>query len=661
MLRKLAAYPRQNGLALALRELGRLERTLFIARLAQSPELRRRAKAGLNKGEARNALARAVFFNRLGEMRDRTFENQRYRASGLNLRRRRHHPLEHRLSRAAPSTRCAAAAAPCPTSSSRTSPRSAGSTSTSPATTSGASGTRPTRHARGPCASTRSPRYFVFKLAAEDASQHLSGLKGIPPPAVNDPIGRGMNELCPMPGCSIERITPDGPGFLHIAARGTRPGGRCPDCGRASRAVHSRYRRRPADLPSLGRAVGVELGVRRFYCRNAACARRTFAERLPELLGPRARRTRRLAEAQGRVGAALGGEGGARLLRHLAMPASADTVLRLVRGLPPPEPEPPRVVGVDDWAVRKGRTYGTILVDLERRRTLDLLPDRTADDARRLAAAPPDDRGHRARPLDRVRPRRRDGRAGGDAGRRPLAPAGQRAADGRALAGRGARPAPAPAGRTRPAGEPAARRARAYPRTRAEAAASADHRARRLAVYEEVRRRHLAGEALLAIGRATGLARGTVRKLAYARSFPERVARSPGPSILDPYLARLEARRAAGCENAMALWRELRALGFAGTHRQVQRWLADRRTAPAKSTPARVAPRAGGRRAARRGRRAGGAPLAEGARVAPRAAGGAAVRGGRRDRRARGAGRRGGDRRGLGAPLHRAGARLLRR
>ena len=73
-----------------------------------------------------------------------------------------------------------------------------------------------------------------------------------------------MNELCPMPGCSIERITPDGPGFLHIAARGARPGGRCPDCGRASRAVHSRYRRRPADLPSLGRAVGVELGVRRF-------------------------------------------------------------------------------------------------------------------------------------------------------------------------------------------------------------------------------------------------------------------------------------------------------------------------------------------------------------------------------------------------------------
>jgi TnpA family transposase len=85
MLRKLGSYQRQNGLAVALRELGRIERTLFILDWLQSVELRRRVHAGLNKGEARNALARAVFFNRLGEIRDRSFEQQRYRASGLNL------------------------------------------------------------------------------------------------------------------------------------------------------------------------------------------------------------------------------------------------------------------------------------------------------------------------------------------------------------------------------------------------------------------------------------------------------------------------------------------------------------------------------------------------------------------------------------------------
>ncbi|EEA6839295.1 Tn3 family transposase, partial [Salmonella enterica subsp. enterica serovar Typhimurium] len=85
LIKKLGSYPRQNSLALALREVGRIERTLFILQWLQSKELRRRVQAGLNKGEARNALARAVFFNRLGEIRDRGFEQQRYRASGLNL------------------------------------------------------------------------------------------------------------------------------------------------------------------------------------------------------------------------------------------------------------------------------------------------------------------------------------------------------------------------------------------------------------------------------------------------------------------------------------------------------------------------------------------------------------------------------------------------
>ncbi len=85
ILRRLAAYPRQNALAKALREIGRVERTLFTLDWITDPALRRRSNAGLNKGEARNALARTLFFHRHGEIRDRTFENQRYRASGLNL------------------------------------------------------------------------------------------------------------------------------------------------------------------------------------------------------------------------------------------------------------------------------------------------------------------------------------------------------------------------------------------------------------------------------------------------------------------------------------------------------------------------------------------------------------------------------------------------
>jgi TnpA family transposase len=85
MLKKLSGFPRQNGLAVALRDIGRIERSLFMLDWYSNPELRRRTGLGLNKGEARNTLARAIFFNRLGELRDRSFENQAYRASGLNL------------------------------------------------------------------------------------------------------------------------------------------------------------------------------------------------------------------------------------------------------------------------------------------------------------------------------------------------------------------------------------------------------------------------------------------------------------------------------------------------------------------------------------------------------------------------------------------------
>ena len=395
-----------------------------------------------------------------------------------------------------------------------------------------------------------------------------------------------MNELCPPPGCRVDRVVRIDPRAIRVVVHGRRDHGRCPECGRVSHAVHSRYDRHPADLPVFGREARLSLRVRRFYCRTADCPRRTFTERLPGLLAPRGRRTRRLAKAQARIGVALGGEAGARLSARLAMPVSAATVLRLVRRLPLPARASPRILGADDWALKKGRTYGTILVDLERRRVADLLPDRSAAT---LAG------WLRRRPRVGViaRDRSTEYARGASAG----APGAAQVADRwhllvnarqmieRWLAGAHARLRRLPA--VPIAGERPARRTGAYPRTRAEAAASADSRARRRAAYEEVRRRHAGGEPVLAISRATGLARGTVRKFAHAEGFPERAVRAPGPSILDPFLAHLDARVAAGCENAMELWRELRARGFPGAPKQVHRWLAERRTVPAKTTPHR--------------------------------------------------------------------------
>jgi transposase len=397
-----------------------------------------------------------------------------------------------------------------------------------------------------------------------------------------------MTGFLHIPGCLVEGFTSGARDVLTIAARGAGAGGRCPDCGRASQAVHSWYRRRPADLPSLGREIGIGLCVRRFYCRNAACARRSFAERLPELVAPHGRRTRRLGEAQGRVGAVAGGEGGARLLRCLAMPASADTVLRLIRRLPLPRPEPPRAVGVDDWAMRKRRTYGTIVVDLERRRVLDLLPDRAAETlAGWLRERPGIGVIARDRSTEYARGIALGAPGAVQAADRWHLLANVRQALERWLHGAHARlrRLPPPGGGRAGAAAAPARRDRAFRRSAPERAAGAQSRARWQARYEEVRRRHLAGGTLLGISRATGLALGTVRKYARAESFPARAAHGPGPSILDPHFSYLEGRLAEGCENAMALWRELRERGFPGGTRQVHRWLAERRTTPARTGP----------------------------------------------------------------------------
>ena len=243
-----------------------------------------------------------------------------------------------------------------------------------------------------------------------------------------------MTLFCHLPGCRIFQVSRNGASSLCVGAEAKRDHAYCPTCRTISRSVHSRYHRQPADLPTSGQEVRLTLTIRRFYCHDPACARRTFAERLPRLLDRYAQRTHRLVDAQVRTALALGATPAARLLPHLAMPTSATTLLRGIRKWPLPTRSKPIIVGVDDWALRKGRTYGTILVDLERRRPIDLLPDRSAATLAARLPARATDPGRGTGPLDRICAWNHHGRARCRSSRRPVAPPAQHPADGRALA-----------------------------------------------------------------------------------------------------------------------------------------------------------------------------------------------------------------------------------
>ncbi len=159
--------------------------------------------------------------------------------------------------------------------------------------------------------------------------------------------------------------------------------GRCPDCGKPSSSRHGWHERRLQDLPAQGAGVTVKLRTRRWRCRNKACQRRTFVEQFPEIAAPLARRTRRVTELVHLFGHGVGGRPSERLLKRIGMPASDDTILRCLkrRAQARRAETSVRVVGLDDWAWRKGSNYGTIIVDLEQREVIDLLPDRSADGA----------------------------------------------------------------------------------------------------------------------------------------------------------------------------------------------------------------------------------------------------------------------------------------
>lgn len=177
-------------------------------------------------------------------------------------------------------------------------------------------------------------------------------------------------------GLVADAVTSDGSTML-ITVRPTSNVSTCPGCGARSGRIHSRYPRRLADLPMAGKPVRLIVSARRFHCDVVLCGRRIFAERFDEdVLTPWARRTARLDHIVHHLALALGGRPAASFARRLMLPVSNDTLLRVVRRRGSPRFVPPTVIGIDDWAWRRNQRYGTIICDLERRKTIALLPDR---------------------------------------------------------------------------------------------------------------------------------------------------------------------------------------------------------------------------------------------------------------------------------------------
>ncbi|MFI0409121.1 ISL3 family transposase [Actinomadura sp. 3N508] len=373
---------------------------------------------------------------------------------------------------------------------------------------------------------------------------------------------------------AVEQVTADGPA-LTISARTTTSEARCPTCGTVSRHRHGRYRRRLDDVTLTGRRTVIDLAVQRFRCAADGCPRRTFTEQTDGLTERFARRTPRLRHVFERLMQMLAGRPDARLTKHLAIPVSPDTLLQLLRRRPEqPRTRAPRVLGVDDFATRKGHVYATILLDMETGERVDVLPDRTADT---LAAWLREHPGAELVCRDR-------GGAYAEAVRTAAQDAVQvadrfhvwknlcEAVEKCVVLHRACLPEPTSDNEPDQATSvpPEATASAAVP-AEWEGVRVAKRRERHAAVHELLAK----GVEICAIADALGLDRKTVRRYACAAT-PEDMAPAGGGrrgSRVDPFLPYLHERWNQGCTDAARLFGEIRERGYSGSQRTVRRHL----------------------------------------------------------------------------------------
>jgi transposase len=350
-----------------------------------------------------------------------------------------------------------------------------------------------------------------------------------------------------------------------------------------------------ADLPCAGRRVILALTVRKFVCSTPACPRQIFTERLPELVQSYARMTNRLREALVALGLANSAQVSERLAPSLGMKVSAPPLLRRLRALACPPPTSVRILGVDDWAWKKGQTYGTILVDLEKRCAIELLPDRkeetltawllthpeidviSRDRGGEYAAAAKKGAPHAQQIADNFHlvKNLRDGLKELMARKQKVLPEVEEvSSEGIPLRAQGKRPGSTLSVKPKPdepekqwrsmSKEPRHLPASSEHSSIASSASQVSH-ANRSARYEAVRALHQQAISARAIARRLHMSRQTVPKFLVSESFPERSRPPYRGSILDPYKPYILERWKAGCWNGSQLYAEVKELGYLGS------------------------------------------------------------------------------------------------
>jgi len=369
----------------------------------------------------------------------------------------------------------------------------------------------------------------------------------------------------------------------------------CPLCGEPSRSGHSSYCRCLQDFPWQGVAVEVWVTVGRFRCRNASCPRKVFCERLPQVARPYGRQTDRASEIVRLIGYVAGGLPGQRLLARLSISTSDDTVLRRVQQGPVQAPSPIRHLGVDDWAWRKGQDYGTILVDLDLHRVVDLLPDRAAESFSEWLQRHPE-------VVTIARDRCGLYAEGASLG----APQSQQVADRfhlilnlsstmeRVLEERSRQLVLPPAeGAAATAPPESACEMNTNVSKPAEPTLPEQRRQQRRERYQQVVALFQAGRSQRDISRELRFNRKTVSRWLRRDQFPERKPPHRPPPKVNEFADYLQQRWNEGCHNASRLYQEIREKGYGGKRGMVASFVADwRKTGKAArpNAPERIAP-----------------------------------------------------------------------